>query len=342
VQDGVCDGAVFELYLWKILDSLESKPDIAVAPPLPAGSVPDFRLDWPECDHVFVEAAVYWGRAHWQREHVLRSTLLDQVSPHVESAGFCLQVTEISQGQQNPSPKRIARLIDDALSRVDREQMLLDQSRLKGLAFSDAYEFSVVDKKSGWTMRASPVPLANPEHWPNHIAASTGPVGGYMDGRGDLAKKLGEKRRQHKKDNPRLIVAVSCQDWPGDPGDDCVADVLYGTCTADYRKPEQLRYTRLSDGLWSGDAQHSIVGVVTSSMCKAWTVPNDHLTLWLRPGLSVDDVLPGWPFHSVEASAAIGRLSESWSARVSDFLGEAGSVEPGSKQRRLREDDLVF
>jgi len=340
LDDRRCEGALFELYLWWVFSSLKPEPRIVIQPNLPSGSSPDFELSWANGDSVFIEATTYDIDADAKDASYRVNLFFRKVAPFIKVPGFVLHLSSFKPGHQSPSPKRVAGLLNEWLATLSHADVVSRFKEPPGDCSPLAKTTRILDERSGWSFALSPFPLSDPNQLPERILGADGSRDLWTRYSGvELREVVQRKRRQHKGCD-RLVVAACCKDWPGDPHANEVADALYGTRKGVLDERGEIQLNRSADGVWSrGEgAGAGLLGVISTSFCRAWTFPHDHLSLWMQPGIGGESLSQHWPFHRVTLPSRLGRnneLIESRGVPPTRWLGDVGSHEPGSQFRFL-------
>jgi len=307
------EGAMLELYLHTLFRSLPQAPEIDLEPTLRSGSCPDMRFRWRQHDYsVLVEATVYRPFRKAEDESFRVRDMVERAGEHVTVTGFKVRIVEYVPGSNEPGLKRLGALITEFLRGVDRGEF---SKRVEEVGFNEAmHEASqwIEDEKSGWKFHLGPVLCEQQNQNPSSFVCRWG----YSDqgaGPKSLRDKINEKRRQHRCANEPLVVAV-CSNEPPDDFDEVIMQMaLYGDqgCIFPlHPEREDVTEYQAHNGLWTRTDYPAdrVWGVIQTSMCLPWKLPNDHMRLWIHPEKRLNDVIPGWPFDVVKADPDTGRL----------------------------------
>lgn len=343
-DDRIADGALLELYTWKVLTSILGVEAVSIEPELPGGSVPDFAIQTRQLGTMYVECVAYKMRDTESHRNKLND-LMDRVAKHATSTGYASWIKSLDYGRSTVSEKRLAANLDDAVRPVDFSDLRrrLKTNGIEGIEQLKPLELS--DSKTGFQMTFLPVPFAV-EHEGDKGGSlvfldDTATVWTRQPGE-DVRSVLRKKRRQHRSSDVKILIVASCQDWPGDPRAGEIADVLHGSLASQLSIcGKRDRVQRCRDGIWNGtDAYSNIAAVATTSLCKLWVIPNDHFVLWESP----DTVgqFDWWEGDRVVPDEPGDRLLEIIGKPLTEIIGDEEENDHMRHYRRLRESDKLL
>ena len=299
------DGAILELYVHQLLQCLAPDSTVSVAPSTSAGSTPDFQVTSLAGKKTFIEATVY-GHDHGEQvtDEQLRS-LMREVRPYITVPGFHVWVDSVTFVGNRPPLRKVAAALNEWLASLDWDAVraAFDDGDWRSEAvrrWESCLEFG-----GRWQIHATPFPASDRNTVPESLLGPHSVTEATWTSPVDALRKIIErKRRQHGQVTPLIIVAC-CNNPLVRPTPEYCMDAFIGSRVLRNARSQSaendtvtLTRARSRDGLWT-DARRttgSVIGVMTISSCFPWNVPHDDVTLWLKPFLDIDDVLPGWPF----------------------------------------------
>lgn len=284
-NDITVEGAMFELVVLRLLQAIWGAQCFSAMSTSLHVNQPDFLLSRPDQHAIGVEATVL----HPQRPERDAShhtwEFMRRVCARLRTRGWDIWTDGVELGKSVPSQVMLAREADDWLRALDHVAILSQAERLEHperFWTLPVRKFEVAD----WVFRLRAVPHVGNREFAKAING-TG-YGSTWDRVATVRNGLRSKLRQFDGRSEPLIVALCCNEWPGEPCTEDVASALYGDPRLGKR------------GLWhqSRTAQDRLTAVLQFSRCFPWTFPNEHITLWQSPLRPVN--LDSWPFRVVE------------------------------------------
>jgi hypothetical protein len=250
-------GAFFELYLYAVLRAVPGLTRLDVAPSS-SRSKPDFRVGYGPDRFCHIEATSFDLPEFDHDTTSYIDRLFRDVAPFIDVPGYRVMVESFNRGASEPARRRLARQLNNWFRSLDRAALLALGPRGSAPPLECLPSLLLRDEPSGWQFELRVLPITAENVIPDRLAATIGACEVvHIDHAARLRAICERKRRQHRDLNEPVVIAVTNNDWPGEPKDDDVLDALLGTSV--YVVPKRGegdgQWRRRPDGLWQNPWQ---------------------------------------------------------------------------------------
>ena len=276
--------AAFELYLFQLFKCLGYSVIVHPQTPSAKGTHPDFLLQHPDGDRLYVEAAQSIEINDVEQAARARLDVVFDAINRLEVSGWFLGVDSRTYPDTPPSGKRLRRQIKRWLEGLDPDTVI---ENVQGHS-DDAYPtFPWNDGE--WEIEFTPFPRS-PQKRDQPVE---GVIGAHSDGvrwlntREKIRDTLISKAKHYGKLDAPLVVAVNAYFFRQD--DIAIMEALFGQeqFLGPRKAPDaELEMRRAPNGFWHGPngARHTGVGgVLVGYDINPWTIAVRPLTLFHNP-----------------------------------------------------------